>query len=266
MRGLRLILSNKGPFFLAHAKRYLFSGTRSNFPARNLPLGTRALALLEPCPLALRDGLQIDTAWHVLTRAAFYFLIFSVCALMNFPAQAVEDIVKEPLKNAGLMLIEKEMLRLSDAPKKAWSEAEKTKYRALLFLEDYFLNRGVSSWTMRVMHRLIKMRDNTDDLKKKAFLECEAWRILDHDLKNNEKKELLQKLKEKRKYSHQDHVLFRKITSDKVSACIDYIDSKWVWTGPEYKDHLYDVKTQNAISATQSLIKLKRAGLKPASE
>jgi len=186
-------------------------------------------------------------------------ILFILCIVMFAPLtiRAQSEEVSQPLYNKGLLLIEKEMLRLSDIPKKSWSESEKNQYRALLFLEDYFLNRGVTPWTMKVLHRLIKMRDNTQDNYKKAFLECEAWKVLDHDLKNNENKDLIQNLMDKRKFTKKDHVMFRKMASAKVSSCIGFIGTNWSWKGPAYADLLYDVKTRNAIESVKTSVKIR---------
>ena len=161
-----------------------------------------------------------------------------------------------PIQNKGLLLIEKEMIRLSDY-KQTWEKKEKNKYRALLFLEDYFLNQGLTSWSMKVLHKVVTMRENTSDLKKKAFLDCEAWRVLDHDLKNYENKTLVEDLLAKRKYAKQDHKRYRAFASDKVASCIGFIHHNWKWVGQDYKDVLYDVKAKNALQSVRTYLRVK---------
>jgi len=175
----------------------------------------------------------------------FLVLIFCTTLLAESPEALI------PLKNKGIMLVEKEMIRLPH-------KKNKTSYRALLFLEDYLLNNGLSQVTMKILHELIKMRDITKDLKKKAFLDCEAWRVLDHDLKNYENRELLEQLKQKRNFSTADHIRFRKIVSEKVSDCIKHIGKNWMWQGAPYTDMQYDIQAENAIKSVESYLILKK--------
>ena len=182
------------------------------------------------------------------------FLSLTFCFLPPLLAQEAVP----PIQNKGLLLIEKEMIRLSDSKTK-WSKSDKANYRALLFLEDYFLNKGMTSWSMKVLHKVISMRDNTSDLRKKAFLDCEAWRVLDHDLKNYENKTLIQELVEKRKYTKKDHKRYRDFSSDKVASCIGFIHHNWKWVGQEYKDVLYDIKARNALQSVQTYLRVKES-------
>lgn len=177
------------------------------------------------------------------------------------PTQAQDLTSITPLNNRGLYLIEKEMIRFSDEVSKTssekrdktqWSQEEKATYKSLLFLEDYFLNGGIGRRARKMLHSVIKMRDFTPDLNKKAFLDCEAWRILDHDLKNNENTRLIQKLRQSREYTQAEHVLFRAYVSKKVSGCLPYITTSWTWSGPEYEDQLYDLKARNAVKTVQT--------------
>ncbi len=169
----------------------------------------------------------------------------------------------DSIRSNGLLLIEKEMIRLSDVPKRTWKIEEQKAYRSLLFLEEYYISRGISSWSMKVLHSLISMRDNTPDLKKKAFLECEAWRVLDYDLKNNEKIDLIRSIMDKRKFSNEDHMRFRKFTSDKVSSCVSFISTQWTWLGRDYTDLLYDIKAKNALDAVKSYVKMRSVSSSP---
>ena len=163
-----------------------------------------------------------------------------------------ETVELDPLYNHGLFLIEKEMIK-----SKASAVQKPESYQSLLFLEDYFVNGGMSEKAMKVLHQIVQMRDVSPDLKKKAFLECEAWRAMDHDLKNNENKVLVQKLKMKRKFSDGSHVNFRKIVSEKVFSCLDYIGKDWVWLGPDYQEAQYDVKAKNAVESVRAYLLLK---------
>src|SRR3990167_8484546 len=185
------------------------------------------------------------------------FLSLIICSLPSIPLAQAEEAVA-PVQNKGLLLIEKEMIRLSDSKTK-WSKSDKANYRALLFLEDYFLNQGLTSWSMKVLHKVVSMRDNTSDLRKKAFLDCEAWRVLDHDLKNYENKTLIQELVEKRKYTKKDHKRYRDFSSDKVASCIGFIHHNWKWVGQEYKDVLYDIKARNALQSVQTYLRVKES-------
>lgn len=172
----------------------------------------------------------------------------------------------DPLANNGLLLIEKEMIKFSDRVSEEtkgkspemWNEENKVTYRSLLFLEDYFLNDGITSGALKLTHLIINMREATPDLKKKAFLECEAWRVLDYDFKNHENKELIEILRRERNYSKEDHVRFRQILSDRVSSCIRYIATHWAWNGPDYADELYDIKARNAVETVRSYVIFKK--------
>lgn len=112
---------------------------------------------------------------------------------------------------------------------------------------------------MKVLHKVVSMRDNTSDLRKKAFLDCEAWRVFDHDLKNYENKTLIQELMAKRKYTKKDHKHYRDFSSDKVASCIGFIHHNWKWVGQEYKDVLYDVKARNALQSVQTYLRVKES-------
>jgi len=188
-------------------------------------------------------------------------LICVVCFSGELNAQTKSALLS--LNNYGLFLIEKEMIRLiGDKDKKELTTKTKETYRSLFLLEDYFLNNGFQERTMKIVHEIVKMRDVTKDLKKKAFLECEAWRVLDHGLKNHENKELIGKLKKRRKYSRMDHIRFRQFMSDKVSSCIKYIGKDWVWVGPSYKDASFDLRAKNAVKSVQSYILFEHIGKK----
>lgn len=203
--------------------------------------------------------IKVKHAQKGIPAAIYIVLILGLIFSYLFPffsAQAQEAV---PLiQNKGMLLIEKEMIRLSDY-KQTWGKKEKDTYKALLFLEDYFLNRGVTSWSMRVLHKVVTMRENTSDLKKKAFLDCEAWRVLDHDLKNYENKSLVEDLIIKRKYTKKDHQRYRDFSSDKVVSCIGFIHHHWKWVGQDYKDVLYDVKAKNALHSVRTYLRVKEA-------
>ncbi len=173
-------------------------------------------------------------------------------SVVSAPVLFAEEDILIPIFNEGILLVEKEMIRVSEEQRKSKSPKKDKDYKALLFLEDYFLNGGVTPWSMKVLHQLIKMREAASDLKQKAFLDCEAWRVLDHDLKNYEKKELIKTLKIKRNFTNEDHLGFRKYASRKVSKCIVFISKEWIWTGPEYQDIQFDVKARNAVDSVKS--------------
>lgn len=184
------------------------------------------------------------------------FLIFYFVVVLSFLAKNIfAEEALDPMSNQGLLLIEKEMIKLSDQQKK---EVNKKTYRSLLLLENYFLKGGLTDRAMKIVHQMVRMRDGTKDLKKKAFLECEAWRVLDHDLKNYEDRELIEGLKGEKGFTTEDHILFRKFVSKKVSSCIDYISTDWHWKGPEYQDMSYDVKAFHAVKTVQSYLLLKQ--------
>lgn len=186
--------------------------------------------------------------------AAISVLFF--CGVASAPvllAQGkAEDDILIPIFNKGILLVEKEMIRVSEEQRKSKSLKKDKDYKALLFLEDYFLNGGVTPWSMKVLHQVVEMREAAPDLKQKAFLDCEAWRVLDHDLKNYEKKELIETLKTKRNFTKEDHIRFRKYASRKVSKCVVFISKEWIWTGPEYEDISFDVKARNAVDSVKS--------------
>lgn len=187
---------------------------------------------------------------------ALLFLSVSLCS----PLVWAEEDILIPIFNKGLLLIEKEMIRVQ-SPK-----AQKD-YKGLLFLEDYFLNGGVNSRSMKIMHQLIRMRETAEDLRQKAFLDCEAWRVLDHDLKNYTKKALIERLKIKRKFTKDDHIRFRRYVSNKVSACIPHISNEWIWIGPAYQDIPLDVKAQSAVDSVKATyVILKNSDRLPASD
>ena len=192
------------------------------------------------------------------TSVSAFILFFIFSVFFSISSHAEE--VLSPIQNKGLLLIEKEMIRLSDHKQK-WGKSEKANYRALLFLEDYFLNKGITPWSLKVLHKLVIMRDNTTNLRKKAFLDCEAWRVLDYDLKNYENKTLIEQLIEKRKYTKKDYKRYRDFSSDKVASCIGFIHSNWTWIGQEYKDSLYDVKARNALQSVQMYLRVKEGSL-----
>ena len=183
-------------------------------------------------------------------------LILFFCRVGLLPVLLAEGEAKEdiliPIFNKGILLIEKEMIRISEEQRKSKSLNKDKDYKALLFLEDYFLNGGVTPWSMKVLHQVVEMREAAPDLKQKAFLDCEAWRVLDHDLKNYEKKELIETLKTKRNFRNEDRIRFRKYTSRKVSKCVVFISKEWIWTGPGYEDISFDVKARNAVDSVKS--------------
>lgn len=170
--------------------------------------------------------------------------------------------IKDPHQNMGFLLIQKELLRESDKPKNKWTIQEQQNYRGWLFLEAYFLKNGIDPWSMKVVHRIETMKRNIliPDDSRKAFLECEAWRVLDYSLKNNEKKELVQELI-KEKFTRKDYIYSRQKVSYKVSQCIDYIDTNWTWKGPPYtqKEVQYDIKAKNMVESMKTYIKIKNA-------
>lgn len=177
---------------------------------------------------------------------------------MGRNASSETDNVLNPLTNRGLLQIEKEMIRMKkDKSREPTSQKKINHYKAWLMLETYFLKKGFTDKAMKMAHQAILMRETTKDLKKKAFLDCESWRILDHDLKNYEKKELVNKLKSNNKFTNHDHLLFRKLVSKKVSKCIVHIRSNWIWNGPMYEDEKMDIKARNAVETVRSYLILQ---------
>ncbi|OGQ17526.1 MAG: hypothetical protein A3B70_02795 [Deltaproteobacteria bacterium RIFCSPHIGHO2_02_FULL_40_11] len=114
-----------------------FSGTRSNFPARNLPLGSRARsrASLEPCPLALRDGLQINLQkrpfgkkirFSIKDLSCLLALILMVgCATLQGEKTEEPQTVEAPQQEEGISTEETETPQDVEEAQQAVLEEEK---------------------------------------------------------------------------------------------------------------------------------------------
>lgn len=201
-----------------------------------------------------------------MQRLHSHFIEIAVLLFLCGTVRAEEDLLI-PIFNKGLLLIEKEMIRVSEQLRTAKSPKAQKEYKALLFLEDYFLNGGINRRSMKIVHQIINMRETAEDLRQKAFLDCEAWRVLDHDLKNYTKKELIERLKAKRKFTKEDHLRFRRYVSNKVSTCIRHISNEWVWMGPAYQDIPLDVKARSAVDSVKATyVILKNSDRLPASD
>jgi len=157
--------------------------------------------------------------------------------------------------------IQKEMLRLRDMPQPRIKESVRKNYRAWLALEDYFLYGGLSHWSLKILTRLIGLRDKSASFDKKAIYECQSWRIVELEVRNRNKP-VWDKIEE-RGYGEEDYERLKHSLSQKVRECVSYVGEDYQWLGPKYPDRALDIKARLTVESGEKLFLLSLEKEKP---